>query len=167
MNEILEQTRTYSHDNGLGKPHTYLYECNVGSTMYECVNGKVVQNNGKESIFIGNATTKVDFAFIINKKESGHKGVIDLKKLKASEVVKKIKPNARQSKILKIKLDSKIPMKWNREIIAENMESGQIIEFETMTLARDFTGYKCAKSLKRLIENETVHKGWKYTYKKK
>lgn len=162
MNKILSQTRTYSHDNGLGVPHSHLYEYEVNSTLYECVNGKVVQNNGKDSIFVGNAYNKKNFAYIIKKKESGHVGVVEVEKPNTN----KKQQTLDGAKFTKVERESNHPG-WSKAIIATNKTKNEIIEFETLQLATKHSGYKNASSLSKMIREGRERNGWSYKYKNK
>lgn len=60
MEHILKNTKTYSHDNGLGFTHSYKYVFDTGKNVYECTNGVVIRHMKKGNIILGVAKTKQD-----------------------------------------------------------------------------------------------------------
>lgn len=154
MNTILSKTRTYSHDNGLGQPHSYKYEYSNGRIAYECINGRCVKCNKIRDTFIGTATTKQEFAYLV-----AGKTMTKGEKVKPVESKKpKRKP---KFKIVKCK----VKPKSSRAVVAAHVETGDVIEFETINLATKHTNYKHPDSLRRLIKLKLEHNGWIYKFK--
>lgn len=71
MEHILKNTKTYSHDNGLGKPHSYKYVYKTNRNVYESVNGIVKRYMKNKVAFIGIAKSKKEFAQIVRDAQDG------------------------------------------------------------------------------------------------